>query len=133
MPRRKQTTLKIQDIKLSEEIINLLKQEPQFEGCDFTTVKVSALETIEPKIKDIDRAIDNLERYLYINKNCCETFDDLRYVEKQKLAKMLKVSRSTLDRWVENGFVKPHTLEGIGDIYDPFQILDQLKSYKIKC
>jgi predicted DNA-binding transcriptional regulator AlpA len=60
-----------------------------------------------PQIRDIDRAINNLTRYLTNNPNSIETVNGESLVSKKQIAKMLKISRPTLDKWIKEGFITP--------------------------
>lgn len=133
MPRRKVLTIYVSQLERCAEVFIALKDDPVFEGYDLSTLTISVKAKITPVIKNAERAASNLEHYLAANPNCCEVFGDIRYVSKQKLAKMMRVSRSTLDKWLDDGLIIPIYVGGSTrvEVFDPYKILAQLKKSKI--
>ena len=129
MPRRKTLNVNLPELEHGLDIFLKLKNDPMLAGYDLSTLKITIQESIIKQIKDIDRVTRNLENYLVANPNCCELFDGMKYVSKQKLAKMLKVSRVTLDKWIADELIKPRFLSSTIalEILDPYDILAQLK------
>ena len=98
MPRRK--TIRINATKLTvwQELLEELKTHPQFRDCDFDSVQiVSKQRSPNPVIKDVDKPIIRLERFILNNGN--------RMVGKQKLCAIMKISRPTLNKWLDDGFL----------------------------
>ena len=65
MPRRKQLTFKIKDLRCAQYLIAELSQLPQLTNFDMTSIEISIKENKPvPKIikKDIDVLIDRLQR-----------------------------------------------------------------------
>lgn len=72
MPRRKQLTFKIKDLRCAQYLIAELSQLPQLTNFDMTSIEISIKENKPvPKIikKDIDVLIDRLQRGFSANKH----------------------------------------------------------------
>ena len=69
MPRRKQTTIKLDDMKIYPTLIEELRNNPTYSDKDFATLKLTVLDSYEVSIKDVDKAIISLQRYLSPNVN----------------------------------------------------------------
>ena len=72
MPRRKQLTFKIKDLRCAQYLIAELSQLPQLANFDMTSIEISIKENRPaPKIikKDIDVLIDRLQRGFSANKH----------------------------------------------------------------
>lgn len=132
MPRRKELKVVLRELEQCVDIYSALKDDPIFEGYDLTTLVISVKAKITPVIKNAERSAMFLESYLAANPDCCEIFQDIRYVSKQKLAKMMRVSRSTLDKWLDDELIIPIHVGGSAEIevFDPYEILAQLKNRK---
>ncbi|MFR9548242.1 MAG: hypothetical protein SNG27_09235 [Rikenellaceae bacterium] len=131
MPRRKTLTLDLDALECGDKIYQLLYDCDELIDYDLSTLKITVQEEIENKIKDIDKVIRNLERYMAINPNYSDVENGNNLVKKQTLAKMLGVSRVTLNKWFRDGLLyresyhTPGTLKAV----DPIDILEQLKKY----
>jgi predicted transcriptional regulator len=98
------------------------------------TIEISIKKKITPRIQNIDLAIANLKRYIAINKELIQTVNNEMIVSKKEIAKMLKISRPTLDKWIMEEFITPvqsSVLKGT-IIFPPDQILKQLQNKKSK-
>jgi predicted DNA-binding transcriptional regulator AlpA len=98
------------------------------------TIEISVKKKYTPQIRDIDRAINNLTRYLTNNPNSIETVNGEALVSKKQIAKMLKISRPTLDKWINDGFIIPSKSKFLRGthIFPPDLILQQLQNPKNK-
>lgn len=132
MPRRKVLTIDVSQLQKGTEVYTIFAKDPIFEGYDLSTLTISVKKSITPVIKDAARSAMFLERYLAANPNCCEDILDIPSVSKQNLAKMMRVSRSTLDKWLNDRLIVPIAIESwIGiEIFNPYEILSQLKNQK---
>ncbi|MDR0681934.1 MAG: hypothetical protein LBG15_08840, partial [Dysgonamonadaceae bacterium] len=65
---------------------------------DMNTIEISVKKKIIPHIQDIDKAIDNLKRYMMVNKEFIQVFNAEAMVSKKDIARMLKISRPTLNK-----------------------------------
>lgn len=138
MPRRKQTKLLLKDRypDIYETIINRLKEDSDLStNYDMDNIELPILlkaKKSPPKILNIDKAISNLKRYMAINEKHIETFQGEQIVLKKDIAKMLKISRPTLDKWIKDGFITPVKSKHFRnlEIYPPATVLEQLLKQK---
>ncbi|MFI3320117.1 MAG: hypothetical protein SNH01_04685 [Rikenellaceae bacterium] len=131
MPRRKTLTLDLHTLECGEQIYQLLFDCEQLLDYDLSTLKITIQEFIDVKIRNIDKVIKNLERYMKINPNYSDVESSHKLVKKQTLAKMLGVSRVTLDKWLRDGLIFQERYDTAGSLkaFDPIDILNQLKNY----
>lgn len=137
MGRRRKITLdfkKIFELECGEEILEMLNEQEIFEGYDMTSIKISVLGDYDHTISKFDRVIGNLERYLAINSSKKDLPSYQRRMTKTKLAKELKVSRVTLDKWFEYAILMyQYNFDVKNSRYiDPYVILEQLKKKREK-
>ncbi len=131
MPRRKTITIDLSTLEFGDSIYELLAEEEQFLNYDMSTLKITIQEEIENKIKDPKTAIQNLERYMAINPNYSDVPYKQNLVKTQTLAKMLGVTRVTLNKWLKDGLLFRNT-PNYGralKAFDPIDVLEQLKKY----
>lgn len=133
MPRRKEQKIVLSQLERCADVYLALKDDPIFEGFDLSTLTISVKARITHVIKNAERIVSNLEHYLAANPNCCEEFQGVKYVTKKQLAKMMRVSRSTLDKWLDNELIIPIYIRGRStktEVFDPHKILAQLENQK---
>ena len=111
LPRRKVRGIRFGHLQHGQEIYQLLKDDPLVAQYDFPTFEMKVKEKITHQIKDVPRVIRNLEHYLLANPSCCELFRDIPYVGKQKLARMMRVSRSPPDKRLRDRLLIPLALQ----------------------
>ena len=108
MPRWKQIKIQAKDTSIYSQIVSELSKNPELaEGYDMDSIEITIKKKHQPYIQNVDRAILNLQRYYAANKQYIETLDGWQIISKKDLAKMMRVSRPTLDKWIENGFITP--------------------------
>jgi len=125
MPRRKQLKISAAELKIHDLLIAELQKTPQFINCDFSTLEIVALsKKAPPRITEekLYKAIRNLERQIAFNgKN--------KLLNKKGLCKAMGISRPTLDKWCEAGFISSETVSKRRGDYEPFEpgiVLSQL-------
>lgn len=132
MPRRKEQKIVLSQLQKSVTIYQALKNDPIFEGYDLSTFTISVKANITPVIKDAARSAKFLESSLAANPDCCKEFIGVPCVSKQTLAKMMRVPRTTLDKWLDDDLIIPIYM-GDGEtipVFNPYEIFSQLKRYK---
>lgn len=79
-----------------------LPSRPEFADFDPASLRVWAYESHEQELKNVDKAIRHLDRWLYIHedKNELPAFDGGRLMNKKELAAALGITRPTLYRWL---------------------------------
>ena len=134
MPRRKQYKISARQTAIYDLIVAELQQNPELADYDMGTIEISLKKKITPRIQDIDSAIANLKRYITINRELIETVNGEMIVTKKDIARMLKISRPTLDKWIREEFITPIQSSVLSDtnIFPPDQILKQLQTKKNK-
>ena len=134
MPRRKQYKILARQTAIHDTIVSELQKNPELADYDMETIEISVKKKITPRIRNIDKAIDNLKRYIAVNKEFIQIVNDEAIVSKKDIAKLLKISRPTLDKWIREGFVSPTKSKVLPntDIFPPDLILKQLQNKKNK-
>ena len=134
MPRRKQYKISARQTAIYDIIAAELQKNPELADYDMETIEISVKKKITPRIRNVDKAIDNLKRYLAVNKEFVQIVNNEAIVSKKDIAKMLKISRPTLDKWIREGFVSPAKSKVLTntDIFPPDLILKQLQNKKNK-
>lgn len=131
MPRRKQITIKAKDLSIYGQIASELSKNPELVDYDMASIEITIKKKIVPHIQDVDRAISNLQRYYAANKQSIELVNNRQLIFKQDLPKMLKISRPTLYKWLEHGFIKPSHIVGTPlDCFDIDEMIEQLRKQK---
>ena len=134
MPRRKQYKISARQTAIYEAIVSELQKNPELADYDMKTMEISVKKKIVPRIRNIDKAIDNLKRYIVVNKEFIQIVNGEAIVSKKDIAKMMKISRPTLDKWIRDGFITPvqSTVLPNTEVFPPDLILKQLQNQKNK-
>jgi Mg2+ and Co2+ transporter CorA len=125
MPRRKLITIYASNLDICEELINKLRDRELFKDCDFDTVMICAMQKeLAPTIKDVEKPIIRLERFILNNGN--------RNVGKQELCRIIKISRPTLNKWLNAGFISEGFSKKCSSIqtFDLQKVAFELEKYK---
>lgn len=131
MPRRKKQIIPVKDLAISSKIVKELEQRPELADYDMDTLQITILKKHKPKIQNLDKAISNLKRYWAINEKHITVRNREVDVFKTDIIKMMKISRPTLDKWVNDGNIKPQYSSFFKQyIFPPKLILEQLERYK---
>jgi hypothetical protein len=133
MPRRKLYKISAKDTSIYDVIVSELQKNSELAAdYDMNTIEISVKKKITPHIQDIDKAIDNLTRYMMVNKEFIQVFNGEAMVLKKDIARMLKISRPTLNKWIKDGFITPVKSKTISslEIFPPDIILEQLLNQK---
>lgn len=134
MPRRKQYKISARHTSIYDTIVSELQKNPELADYDMETIEISVKKKITPRIRDIDKAINNLTRYVAMNKEYIQTINGETVVSKKEIARMLKISRPTLDKWIKEEFIIPVHSEVLpnAETFPPDLILEQLQNQKNK-
>ena len=130
MPRRKQYKISARQTAVYEAIVAELQRNPELADYDMETIEISVKKKITPRILNVDRAVDNLKRYISVNKEFIQIVNGEAIVSKKDIAKMLNISRPTLDKWIRDGFIIPVQSNVLPntEVFRPDQILEQLQN-----
>ena len=99
MPRRKQLTFHIQDLRCAGHIIEELSQLPQLANFDMSSIELTIKENRPtPKIlkKDIDILIDCLQRGFSANKHTLMQLNGCYLITNVHLARWMKTPRGSI-------------------------------------
>jgi len=131
MPRRKQLKIFATNLKLYDSLVAELRKNPLFSECDFSTLEITALsKKPPPRIieENLNKAIRNMERQITINGKD-------KILNKKDLCKAMGISRPTLDKWCEYGFISTESATKFWGGNEPFEleiVLKQLIELKNK-
>jgi len=134
MARRKQYKISARQTAIYKTIVSELQKNPELADYDMETIEISVKKKITPRIQDVDKAIRNLTTYVAVNKEFIKTFEGETIVSKKEIAKMLKISRPTLDKWIREKFISPVQSEALSktETFPPDLIVKQLQKQKNK-
>lgn len=135
MPRRKEFKVKARELKCHNLLVEeLLLYNSILADYDMDSIEIKILYKKAPaQIRDVDRAIDNLQHYYAANRDKIVVVDGKQVITKRDLAKMMKISRPTLDSWIKNGFVIPARIKGLPwEIFQIDEVIDRLRNYSNK-
>jgi Predicted transcriptional regulator len=132
MARLKVKIISIDELQCKEAIVSGLKSRIDTEDYDLNKISIHIKgKSHPPFIFDVDKAIKSLERYYSCNKHLIETFNSEQIIRRKQLAKMLGISRPTLNKWIAHGFIQPLPLKCMyGDTFPVQDVLKQLFIYR---
>ena len=125
MPRPKTIRINVAELNIWRELADELSNHPLFKECNFDCIEIVSKERMPaPVIKDIDKPITRLERFIQNNGN--------RSVGKKKLCEIMKISRPTLNKWIEDEFISKGDKEESWSLqqFDLEKALSELKKQK---
>lgn len=134
MPRRKQYKVTARQTSIYETIVMELLKNPDLVDYDMETIEISVKKKITPRIRNLEDTINNLKRYIAVNKEFIQIVNGEAIVSKKDISKMMKISRPTLDKWIRNGFIIPvqSNILSNTEIFPPDMVLKQLQNQRGK-
>lgn len=104
MPRRRKIEIKASELACFDTLVEELRTRQEFADFDPASLRVWAYEGHEQELKNVDKAIHHLDRWLYIHedRNELSAFDGGRLMNKKELAAALGITRPTLYRWLSS-------------------------------
>lgn len=133
MPRTKELRINASGLDCYSQLVVELKKNPLFADYDLSSIELKVKHNKPKPIlqKDVSELINNLLRYQSANKERIPTLDGMQLINKKLLARMLKITRATLDSWIKKGFIKPSRIIDIeGDFFQPDKVIRQLREQK---
>lgn len=132
MPRHKQIRVSIKDLSCGDELKSELARMKSLAGFDLDRAEVVVKQRPAPVIKNAEQTMRNLEQYHANNRHLIQTIDGRQLVNKKDLARMMKISRPTLDRWIAAGFIAASkTPFPDVKLYQISEVISQLLRYQI--
>jgi hypothetical protein len=123
MPRRKILRINADELSIFGELAKELHEHPIFSECDFTTIEIVAKKrNPDPIIADVEKHIRKLERFINNNGN--------QSVGKQKLCKIIGVSRPSLNKWIDDELISKGKTKEVyagNQSFDLKKVLEELK------
>jgi len=134
MPRRKTYKLLAKETDFYDLLVDELRlMNPQLVAeYDMESIEISMKKKTKPKIQEIDKAIENLKKHLPTYKNEVEVYQGEAFVHKSHIARFWGITRPTLDKWINEGFIKAVKSKYLPkeSYYPPEEILNQLLQLK---
>lgn len=86
MSRRRKIEIKASELACFDTLVKKLRFRPEFADFDPVSLRVWAYESHELELKNVDKALRHLDRWLYIrkDKNELRAFDGGRLMNKKK-------------------------------------------------
>ena len=98
MPRRIIIRINVAELNVWKELWEELRNHSLFQEADFDPIEiVSKQRSLDARIIDVEMPIVRLARFIRNNGD--------RMVGKQKLCGIMKISRPTLNKWIEDEFI----------------------------
>lgn len=104
MPRRRKIEIKASELSCFEQLVSELRRRAEFANIDSDSLHVWAYESYEQELKNVGKAIQHFDRWLYMHngQNELQAFDDGQLMTKKELAVALGITRPTLYRWLKS-------------------------------
>ncbi len=84
MPRRKQYKILTGQTAIQDAFVSELQKNPELADYDIETIEILVKKKITPHIRSIDKAKDNLKRYIAVNKEFIQIVNDEAIVSKKE-------------------------------------------------
>ena len=130
MPRTKELKINVSELGCYSRLVAELNKNPLLTDYDLSTIELKVKHNTPQPIlkKDVSELINNLLRYQAANRERIPTLDGVQLINKQQLARMLRVTRATLDSWIKKGFIQPSRIADIeGDFFQVDKVIGQLR------
>lgn len=134
MPRTKELKIKVSELGCYNQLVAELNKNSLLTDYDLSTIELKVKHNKPKPIlkKDVGELINNLLRYQSANRERIPTLDGMQLINKKLLARMLKITRATLDSWIKKGFIQPSHIADIeGDFFQVDRVSRQLKENMI--
>ena len=106
MPNRKTAKIPIRNLKCFGIIAREIAEEyPEYENYLIDEGVLHIKEYVPPTINDIDKVLEKLKFNYATKKYKYEIYRDKEHIDQKLLAKMAGVTRQTVARWEQMGFI----------------------------
>ena len=131
MPNKKTKTVKIRHLECFSAIYEELAQNPEYAGYEIEEAVLQVKSYIPPTVKDVDKAIEKIRFSHATRKYKYPVFEGRELIDQKTLAKMAGVSRQTVARWEELGFISSSDIGLSGNKYFVIkEVVSQLERLK---
>lgn len=133
MPNRKTAKIEIRKLKCFGIIAReIAEQYPEYENYLIDEGVLHIMEYVPPTINDIDKVLEKLKFNYATKKYKYEIYRDKELIDQKLLAKMAGVTRQTVARWEQMGFI---TRSDVGLSRDRYfqikEVISQLERLKM--
>lgn len=129
MPNRKTAKIKIRKLRCFGIIAREIAEEyPEYENYLIDEGVLHIKEYVPPTINNIDKVLDKLKFNYATRKYKYETYCDKELIDQKLLAKMAGVTRQTVARWEQMGFISRSDVGLSRDKY--FQIKEVISQFE---
>lgn len=106
MPNRKTAKIEIRHLECFDVIAReIAERYPEYNNYIVGEGILHIKEYVPPTINDIDKVLDKLKFNYATHKYKYETYRDKELIDQKLLAKMAGVTRQTVARWEQEGFI----------------------------
>lgn len=131
MANKKTRTVKIRHLKCFGAVYKELAQNPEYAGYDILEGILQVKEYIPPAIMDVDKVIERIRFSHATHKYKYPVIGSRELINQKTLAKMAGVSRQTIARWEELGFISRSDIGLSGSKYFVIkEVVSQLERLK---
>ena len=132
MPNRKTAKIPIRNLKCFGIIAREIADEyPEYENYLIDEGVLHIKEYVPPMINDLDKILDKLSFNYATHKYKYETYRDKELIDQKLLAKMAGVTRQTVARWEQLGFISRSDVGLSSDRYFQIkEVISQLEKLK---
>ena len=133
MPNRKTAKIPIRNLKCFGIIAREIAEEyPEYENYLIDEGVLHIKEYVPPTINDIDKVLEKLKFNYTTKKYKYETYRDKELIDQKLLAKMAGVTRQTVARWEQMGFISRSDVGLSRDRYFQIkEVISQLERLKM--
>ena len=129
MPNRKTAKIEIRKLRCFGIIAREIAEEyPEYENYLIDEGVLHIKEYVPPTINNIDKVLDKLKFNYATRKYKYETYCDKELIDQKLLAKMAGVTRQTVARWEQMGFISRSDVGLSRDKY--FQIKEVISQFE---
>lgn len=132
MPNRKTAKIPIRNLKCFGIIAREIAEEyPEYENYLIDESVLHIKEYVPPTINDIDKVLEKLKFNYATKKYKYEIYRDKELIDQKLLAKMAGVTRQTVARWEQMGFISRSDVGLSRDRYFQIkEVISQLERLK---
>lgn len=132
MPNRKTAKIEIRKLRCFGIIAREIAEEyPEYENYLIDEGVLHIKEYVPPTINDIDKVLEKLKFNYATKKYKYETYCDKELIDQKLLAKMAGVTRQTVARWGQMGFISRSDVGLSRDKYFQIkEVISQLEKLK---
>ena len=132
MPNRKTAKIEIRNLKCFGIVAReIAEQYPEYENYLIDEGVLHIKEYLPPMINDIDKVLEKLKFNYATRKYKYETYRDKELIDQKLLAKMAGVTRQTVARWEQMGFISRSDVGVSRDRYFQIkEVISQLERLK---